>query len=56
MLTHEAVIYYAVVGGALASCLLVLAGMAAKKLKEVILWNCNAYRAARSCSKTTSAR
>ena len=55
-LTREAIVYYAVVGGALAACLLVLAGMGLKKLKEVIQWNCDARRAGRSCSRTTSAR
>lgn len=50
MLTREAIVFYAVVGGALTSCLLVLAGMGVKKLMEVSKWT------ARSCSKTTSAR
>lgn len=51
MLTREAIVFYAVVGGALASCLLVLAGMGVKKLMEV-----SGKWTARSCSKTTNAR
>lgn len=56
MLTHEAFIFYTVVHTALIACLIVLAGMGLKKLKEGLEWRFRANRPGRSCWRTTAAR
>ena len=56
MLTHEAIVFYVIIHTALIACLIVLAGMGLKKLKEGLEWRFRANRPVRSCSKTTSAR
>lgn len=56
MLTREAFIFYAVVHTALIACLLVLAGMGVRKLKEVLKWRSHANRPGSSCWRTTAAR
>lgn len=56
MLTREALIFYTVVHTALIACLLVLAGMGVRKLKEVLTWKSRANRPGSSCWRTTAAR
>ena len=56
MLTHEAFIFYAVVHTALIACLIVLAGMGIKRLKEGLKWRSASNRPGRSCWRTTAAR
>ena len=56
MLTHDAMIFYVVVHTALIACLIVLAGMGLKKLKEGLQWRSRANRPGRNCWRTTAAR